>query len=224
SWGEKTTDPYEAGLAALYQRNYPAASAQLKESLQNREGKLAVDQKAVADAAFFLGLSLYEEGKYKESAVAFQRCIQLRPDDGAVLNNLGNSLREAGDYAGAEPLLQRALAIDEKALGPDYPDVATCLNNLASLLQAKGDYAGAEPLYRRALAIDEKALGPDHPGLATDLKNLALLLKTRGDYAGAEPLFRRALAINEKALGPDHPDLATSLNNLASLLKAKGDY
>jgi transposase-like protein len=55
SWGEKSIDPYEAGLAALYQRNYPAASAQLKESLQNREGKLAVDQKAVADAAFFLG-------------------------------------------------------------------------------------------------------------------------------------------------------------------------
>jgi DNA-binding phage protein len=30
SWGEKTTDAYEAGLAAWYQRNYPAASAQLK--------------------------------------------------------------------------------------------------------------------------------------------------------------------------------------------------
>src|SRR5258708_6353938 len=145
SWGEKTTDPYEAGLAALYQRNYPAASAQLKESLQNREGKLAVDQKAVADAAFFLGQSLHQEGKYKESAEAFQRCIQLRPDDAAVLNNLGASLTELGDYAGAEPLYRRALAINEKALGPNHPDLATGLNNLATLLKAKGDGLVSRP-------------------------------------------------------------------------------
>ena len=30
-----------------------------------------------------------------------------------------------GRYADAEPLYKRALAIDEKALGPDHPDVAT---------------------------------------------------------------------------------------------------
>src|SRR5260370_1314145 len=224
SWGKKTTDPYEAGLAALYQRNYPSASAQLKESLENREGKLAVDQKAVADAAFFLGQSLYEEGKYRESAVAYQRCLQLRPDDPGVLNNLGNSLTDAGDYAGAEPLLQRALAINEKALGPYHPGVANSMNNLATLLQARGDYRGAEPLYRQALAIKEKALGTDHPDVAISLNNLAGLLAAKGDYAEAGPLCRRALAIREKALGPDHPDVAQSLNNLGLLLRARGDY
>ena len=74
---------------------------------------------------------------------------------------------QAGDYAGAEPLYRRALAINEKALGPDHLDVARSLNNLAGLLKAKGNYAAAEPLYRRALAIAEKALGPDHPNVAT---------------------------------------------------------
>ena len=72
-------------------------------------------------------------------------------------------LETKGDYGEAEPPLRRALAIREKALGPDHPDVATSLNNLAGLLHDKGDYAGAEPLYRRALAIDEKALGPKQP-------------------------------------------------------------
>jgi len=80
-------------------------------------------------------------------------CLQIRPDDATVLSHTAVSLEEAGDYAGAEPLfLRRALAIDEKALGPDHPDVANSLNNLAGLLEAKGDYAGAEPLMRRALA------------------------------------------------------------------------
>ena len=114
-----------------------------------------------------MGSSLYQQGKYRESAVAYQRCLQLPPDDATVLNNTALSLMLAGDYAGAEPLYRRALAIDEKALGPDHPGVAIDLNNLAALLYTKGDYAAAEPLYRRALAIDEKTLGPDHPNVAT---------------------------------------------------------
>jgi len=224
AWGAKATDPYEAGLAALYERNYPKASAQLADSLQKREEKLASDQKAVADAAFFLGQSLFEEGKYRDSATAYRRCLQFRPDDGMVMNNLGLSLEDAGDHAGAEPLYRLALAINEKALGPDHPDVAAVLNNLAALLYAKGDYAEADPSFRRALAINEKTLGPDHPDVAIGLNNLAELLRATGDYDAAEPLYRRALAIDEKALGPDHPDVATHLNNLAALLQTKGDY
>ena len=72
-------------------------------------------------------------------------------------------LYELGQYAEAEPLLQRALQIREKALGPEHPDVATSLNNLAVLYRAQGRYAEAEPLYQRALKIREKALGPEHP-------------------------------------------------------------
>jgi tetratricopeptide (TPR) repeat protein len=230
-WGAKTTDPYEAGLATLYEQDFPKASAQLQDSLRQREEKLtadqktvAADQKQVADAAFFLGRSLYRQGKYRESAQAYGRCLQIRPDDPVVLNNTALSLQQSGDYDRAAPLLLRALAINEKALGPDDSHVATDLNNLAELLNAKGDYAGAEPLYRRALMIDEKALGLDHPDVATDLNNLAKLLYEKGDYAGAEPLYRRALAIDEKALGPDHPGVAPELNNLAALLYGKGDY
>ena len=120
------------------------------------------------------------------------------------LNNLGLLLKEKGDYAGAEPLYRRALAIDEKALGPDHPDVAIDLNNLAVLLKTKGDYAGAEPLYRRALATNEKVLGPDNPEVAMNVNNLAVLLDDKGDYVAAEPLYRRALAIDQKVLGPEH--------------------
>ncbi len=57
-----------------------------------------------------------------------------------------------GDLAGARPLYQRALAITEKALGPEHPDTAASLNNLASLLRDQGVLAGARPLVERALA------------------------------------------------------------------------
>ena len=69
------------------------------------------------------------------------------------LNNLAALYQTQGQYAEAEPLYKRALAISEKALGPDHPDVATSLNNLAELYHAQGQYAQAEPLYKRSLAI-----------------------------------------------------------------------
>ena len=95
------------------------------------------------------------------------------PEAARLLNQAGYYLYLRARYAEAEPLFRRALAIREKALGPDHPDTAPSLNNLAELLRAQGRYGEAEPLYRLALAIREKALGPDHPDTATSLNNLA---------------------------------------------------
>ncbi|HSF23784.1 MAG TPA: CHAT domain-containing protein, partial [Blastocatellia bacterium] len=143
---------------------------------------------------------------------------------GTDVNNLAGIYYARGDYAKAEPLYQRALAIYEKALGPNHMLVATALNNLATVYKDKGDYAKAEPLFQRVLVINEKALGPDHAGVGTSLNNLALLYYVKGDYAKAEPLYQRALAIREKELGPDHANVASSLNNLAVLYNTRGDY
>ena len=141
-----------------------------------------------------------------------------------LLNELGVYSWSRAEYPTAEPLFRRALAIFEKALGPNHPETATSLNNLALLHDAQGRYPEAEPLHQRALAIREKALGLDHPQTATSLNNLAELYRAQGRYLEAEPLYRRALAIREKALGPDHPWTATSLNSLAELYRAQGRY
>ena len=141
-----------------------------------------------------------------------------------LLNQAAEYLAERAQYAEAEPLYQRSLAIREKALGPDHPDVATSLNNLAALYDDQGKYAEAEPLYQRSLTILEKALGPDHPDVAVSLNNLAVLYRNQGKYAEVGPLHQRSLAIREKALGPDHPDVAVSLNNMALLYRKQGKY
>jgi tetratricopeptide (TPR) repeat protein len=122
----------------------------------------------------------------------------------------------------AEPLYQRALAINEKTLGPEHPNVARDLNNLALLYEVTGRYAEAEPLYQRALASGEKTFGPDHPGLAIRLNNLAGLYEVTGRYAEAEPLYRGALTIMVKARLADHPHQALFRENYARLLDQLG--
>jgi len=144
-------------------------------------------------------------------------------DAASLWGNLGYYLRRVADYAGARAAFERALAIDERAFGPDHPEVATCVNNLGSVLHALGELAGARAAYERALAIDERAFGPDHPNVAIRVNNLGSVLKDLGDLAGARAAYERALAIIERVLGADHPKVATLVNNLGSVLHALGD-
>jgi len=95
---------------------------------------------------------------------------------------------------------QHALAIHEKALGPEHPSTATSLNNLATLYRAMDDYTKVEPLYQRALTIYEKSMGPEHPSTADNLNNLAELYASSGKSQKAHQLQMRTQAIDEKMI------------------------
>jgi tetratricopeptide (TPR) repeat protein len=124
--------------------------------------------------------------------------------------------------SGALPLNERALAIFEKALGPEHPNTATSFNNLANLLQDQGDFAGARPLYEGALAICEKARGPEHPNTNRARCNLSRLLLLIGPPAEALALAQTALAAHEKFLGRDHAWTKDSARVTADALDALG--
>src|SRR2546425_9100205 len=111
------------------------------------------------------------------------------------LNEEAAAIRSAGKFSQAAPLVQRALAIRERILGPEHPDVAASLDNLAGLYRDQGKYAEAEPLYRRALAIGEKALGRERAGWAASLNNVAGLYYAQGKNGQAEPPEHDTLAI-----------------------------
>ncbi len=120
------------------------------------------------------------------------------PEAAQLLGQVGWYLREHALYTQAEALLQQALAIIEKVLGPDHPDTARTLGNLAGLYEAQGKHEQAEPLYQRALAIKEKVLDPDHPSIANILENYAGLLRQMQRNEEAARLEQRAQAIRAR--------------------------
>jgi tetratricopeptide (TPR) repeat protein len=145
------------------------------------------------------------------------------PFAGELYNELGYHANMVAAYAEAKVHYQRALEIDQAALGPDHPNVAIRVNNLGGVLQALGDLEGAKDHYQRALEIDEADLGPDHPDVAIDVNNLGTVLQALGDLEGARARFQRALKIDEAALSPDHPKVAIRINNLGTVLEDLGD-
>ena len=103
-----------------------------------------------------------------------------------LLNQTALNYLSRAAYAEAEPLMRRALAIDEAAYGAEHPSVAIGLNNLAALLQATGRLGEAEPPMRRAVETFEKFernTGHRHPHYEAALKNLAALEAATRDAA-----------------------------------------
>ena len=65
---------------------------------------------------------------------------QAAIEEAKRLNTLEKKLYGEGKFQEAFPLMERILALREKALGPHHPDVAESLNNLAILYKALGVY------------------------------------------------------------------------------------
>ena len=68
-----------------------------------------------------------------------------------------------GRYKDARSRFERALAITEKHLGHEHPDLAPILSGLGALVMDLGLYTEAGPLYERALALQQLSLGAHHP-------------------------------------------------------------
>jgi len=78
----------------------------------------------------------------------------------ASLAQVAELYRARGQYALAEPLFERALAIRDEILDPEDPELAKSLADLAELYYVEGRYADAKPLYERAIAIKERRWDP----------------------------------------------------------------
>jgi len=155
---------------------------------------------------------------HARAVVRYADAVGITDPTSQLMNDLALLLDAKSSLGEAEPLMRRALEIDEKCFGTEHPRVAIRLNNLAALLQSTNRLAEAEPLMQRALEINEKSFGTEHPKVAIRLNNLAVLLQDTNRLSEAEPLMRRALEIDEKSFGTEHPYVARDLNNLAQLL------
>ena len=195
-------------------------------------------QKMWAESALKLVNEAFSFGQYNQET--WERCsklsahafyasehaesLEVSPQETTnLLNNLGNYLHNRMEIASAKSVLERALKIDEKGLGPEHTNVARDVNNLGSVLRGLGDLAGAKRCFERALKIDEEAFGMEHTSVAIRVNNLGSVLQAQGDLDGAKRCYERALAIDEEAFGPEHTQVARNVNNLGLVLKAQGD-
>ena len=213
-------DPQDRALTdralALSEELYGAASLEMAKTLR-LAGEMAWHNQDNALAREFYQRAIHIHETLPEAGDSlFERA--------EIWNDMAVWLATAFDYQGARTDYERALALYEKALGHEHPDVARCLSSLAATLNWLGDQAGAKARYQEALRILEKTVGPNHYRVAVCLNNLAFLLMRSGQPAEAAELLRRALGIYETTFGEMHQRTAAPLSNLADALTSSGEF
>lgn len=102
-------------------------------------------------------------------------------------------------YEKAEPLLRRALPIQENLLGKNHRDVGFTLNLLATAYRGRKNYPDAETTYQRALSIIQSVPGVTIMEIGSLLTNIANLYRDQKKFAQAEPYYAHAIAKLESA-------------------------
>ncbi|MBQ7099969.1 MAG: tetratricopeptide repeat protein, partial [Oscillospiraceae bacterium] len=133
---------------------------------------------------------------------------QHQPDSNSLAtayNNVGMTYGDLGDQQKALEYKLKALAIWERVLPEDHPDLAQSYNNVGTTYGDLGEHQKALEYNLKALAIRERVLPEDHPDLATSCNNVGCTYGDLGDQQKALEYQQKALAIRERVLPEDHP-------------------
>jgi tetratricopeptide (TPR) repeat protein len=116
----------------------------------------------------------------------------------------------------------RALAIREKVLKPDDPDIADSLYNLSQLAYLRDEPEAAEAHLNRWLAMQDAAKSPPSERRAKVLMMLAISAIQRKDFEGADALLAKAQAMLGEVDGKASEEYAGILSTRAAYaLEAK---
>ena len=130
------------------------------------------------------------------------------------LNDLGCSYFASGFDDAGIATLKEGLALKEKLLGADHPDVGLSNGNLGYALERMGRSQDALSYVDRAIDIEGKRLGLQHPSLAMQFDNRGEILNALGRSEEARRSFEQAIVIWERELGRDDLTLASPLTGI----------
>jgi CHAT domain-containing protein/tetratricopeptide (TPR) repeat protein len=140
-----------------------------------------------------------------------------------ILDSHGASLIARGKLREAEPLVNDALAIRERILGPDHVLVAATLTTIADLHHENANVQEARQAAERALEIAARAYAPADVPLGDYINRVARSQIALGNFARAEQLYRESLEAREKSAGADSLAAAESIGGLARVALQSND-
>jgi len=193
-------DAYNSGREALEQKNYPTAIEQL-EKASTMDANQPPIWSSLADA--YMGeagtkTGADQQADYDKAFNAFQKAIDLKPDEAGYHNNYALALVKAKKLDEAQQELQKAAALDPPGAAKYYYNLGAVLTNAGQVdaaaeafkkaIEANPNYAEAQFQYAVSLSAkattskDGKIVPP--PGLVEAL-NKYLELAPNGPNADA---------------------------------------
>ncbi|CAF1503976.1 unnamed protein product [Adineta ricciae] len=174
-----------------------------------------------------LGLVLAKMGQIDKAEEIYRVLLNKTMEDSEqslIYNELGMIKYNQGQYKEAIKYYETSLAINDRDLSPNHPDLALSYNNIGMVYSSMGDYSKASEYYEKALDIREQSIPSNHPDVASTYNNIGAVYSSMGEYSKAAEYYEKALAIQQQSLPSNHPDLASSYNNIGMVYSSMGDY
>jgi len=130
------------------------------------------------------------------------------------IRGLGEMWLNQGDYARAEPLLKRAMALIVNE-GATADRMAVALDSLATLYCSEDKTSMAEDLWQRELKLVRGLFGDYHPQTGLVLGHLAEVSAKDGDFARAREYSRQVVSIMTSHFAADSIPVAVAFINSA---------
>jgi CHAT domain-containing protein/Flp pilus assembly protein TadD len=136
----------------------------------------------------------------------------------------GVEYAKQGRLSEAESLFQKALAIDEKDLRLDHPDLVKDAHRLGEVYFREEKYDQAAPLLERSVAVEEKDQEANADDLVLDLGYLGLIYAKQQRLNQGELFLRRAVNASERIFRSGDSRLAIFYQNLSGLYYQEHKY
>ena len=219
----KASDPYEGRGADVTAREVLDRSSERVRKLEDEpQVKAAVLQ---AIAGVYTQMGVYDPAeKLTREALGIRRSIHEGDhiETAESLEALGalQLRRSRLTYAGR--ILEQAVAMNLRLLGPDDPRRVEGVHRLGVIRRSEGNYDEAEKHLREALRLSRSGDKKAALSATTIIEELGIMFFKKGDVERAEAQFREALVLRRKQ-SPDTPRTAQTISNLAAVLTERGD-
>jgi tetratricopeptide (TPR) repeat protein len=214
----------------LSQGLYEAAEQDYQEVIAAERSNSPMDGDRLANALNNLAVFYLDLDRIPEAEALLAEAVDIRvaiyggdhPYVAALLQNLGDAERRAGNYPVAEDLLIQSLTIYSSA-GRDYwRNASIAQNNLALLQAATGRMQDAERNHLYAIRLSIKVVGERNTDIGVFTRDLATLYTHQGRFGEAENLYRESISILREGLGEASHQLSKTYRAYSEMLSAAG--
>ncbi|CAF1230932.1 unnamed protein product [Adineta steineri] len=185
------------------------------------------ESSADGEGWYRLGVVLWKMGQFEKAEDIYQVLLDQRTDDkdqAYIYGQLGLIKDDQGKYGEALTFYEKSLAIYQKTLPPNHPDLASSYGNIGSVHYNMGSYPKALLFHEKALEIRQQSLTSNHPNLAKSYISVGLVHDNMGNYSKALSNYEKALEMQQQSLPSNHPDLAMTYNNIGTVHHAMNNY
>lgn len=164
-------------------------------------------------------LAIFEEAlRHHEALEPPQEQLKIR-----VLQNTGAVLNQLGRYMDAQHHQEQVLAVRQRTLPADHPQIGETYNSLGAIAFRRGEYATAVGYFEQTVQIRLKVFGTDNIQLAIPTLNLGQASAYMGKTTAAITHLSEALRLRRLAFPEDSPLVARALALIGRVQRLAGD-